>query len=371
MAETSALTAFSAVENNIKDAEADVKRITETKAKNGNDVAAANTAIDASKKAQDKATADIAALKEKIAKPTRKPIAVAFSADAQKVAALFDDGALNTWAVASGLPTDEVASGTTATTTLTAGPNGSFTATKWISLTTGAPPHWVLERVLGGDKSGALFADRVNAVRFSPDGKTIAVGGGEPSRSGDISLWDVASGKLLKNWPERHSDAVLTLDFSPDGKLLASGGADKLARVTEIASGKQVQLFEGHTHHVMGLAFRADGRVLATAGGDGVVLVWDMILGERKRKIEGWTKEVTALQYVGATPQIITSAGDNLVRIVNDDGTPVRTIDKLPNFMQAVASTANANVVVAGGEDSCLRVWDGTNGKELAVFQAK
>jgi WD40 repeat protein len=132
-----------------------------------------------------------------------------------------------------------------------------------------------------------------------------------------------------------------------------------------------VNLFEGHTQYVLGVAFRSDGRVLASAGGDGVVLVWDMIHGERKKKIEGWGKEVTSLQFIGATSQIVTSAGDNLVRIVNDDGAVVRAIDKLPDFMQAAASTASASVVIGGGEDSFLRVWDGTTGKELAAFGAK
>ncbi len=366
MAETSALAAFAAVESNIKDAEADVKRITDTKTKNSSALAAANAANETAKKTQDKATSDLAAAKQALAKPGAKPLVVTFSPDAQKVAAIFDDGTLSVWAVASGVPIEQV-SVPPPTTTLTAGADGSFTATRSISLATGTAPHWVLERTLSSD----AFTDRVNAVRFSPDGRTLAVGGGEPSRSGDISLWDVASGELLKNWAERHTDAVLSLDFSPDGKLLASGGADKIARVTDLASGKQVNLFEGHTHHVLGVAFRADGRVLASAGGDGVVLVWDMIMGERRTKIEGWGKEVTSLQFVGATPQIVTSAGDNMVRIVNDDGTVVRAIDKLPDFMQATASTASASVVIAGGEDSFLRIWDGTNGKELAAFGAK
>jgi WD40 repeat protein len=370
MAENSAVAAFAAVENNIADAETDVKRITEAKAKNTAELTAANVAMEAAKKVQEKATADLAAAKLALTKGTVKPLAVTFSADAQKVAALLDNGALNVWAVASGVPIEEVAPEGAATTTLTSGPDGTFTASKAVTLTTSTAPRWVLERVLGGEKDPA-FADRVNAVRFSPDGKTLAVGGGEPSRSGDISLFDVASGKVLKTWPERHTDAVLSLDFSPDGKLLASGGADKLVRVTDVASGKQVNLFEGHTHHAMGVAFRADGRVLASAGGDGVVLVWDMIMGERKKKIEGWSKEVTSLQFVGATSQIVTSAGDNLIRIVNEDGTAVRAIDKLPDFMQSAASTANGGVVIGGGEDSQLRVWDGTNGKELAVFGAK
>jgi WD40 repeat protein len=150
--------------------------------------------------------------------------------------------------------------------------------------------------------------------------------------------------------------------------LIASGAADKIARVTEIASGKQVNLFEGHTHHVMGIAFRADGRVLATAGADGVVSAWDMIIGERKKKIEGWTKEVTSLQFIGATNQIVTSAGDNRVRVVTDDGGEVRSIANLPDYMQASASTSNGGFLIAGGEDSVLRVWDGASGKELAAF---
>ncbi len=121
-------------------------------------------------------------------------------------------------------------------------------------------------------------------MKFSPDGKLLATGGGEPSRSGDLTLFDLATGKATATWKDRHSDIVMSLDFSPDGKRLASGAADKIARVTEIASGKQVNLLEGHTHYVMGVAFRADGRVLASAGADGVVISWDMILGERKRR---------------------------------------------------------------------------------------
>jgi WD40 repeat protein len=93
-----------------------------------------------------------------------------------------------------------------------------------------------------------------------------------------------------------------------------------------------------------------------------------MISGERKKKIEGWTKEVTSLQFIGATNQIVTSAGDNLIRIINDDGAQIRSIAKLPDFMQSAASTPNGSIVIGGGEDSFLRVWNGTDGKEIAAF---
>lgn len=364
MTETSAQAAVSATESNVHDAKDEVQRITETKARNAKLLAAAQAASAAAKKRQDQATADLAAAKQALATAAGKPQAVCFSADARRVAALFDDGSLRVWAVASGMPLEETRA-TAAPAALTAGADGSFTARQAVTLSTAGTPRWTLERVLGG-AAGSPLVDRVNAVRFSPDGKTLAAGSGEPSRSGDLSLWQVADGKLLQQWKERHSDTVLCLDFSPDGKHLASGGADKQARVTDIASGRQVRQFEGHTHYVLGIAYRADGRVLATAGADNAVLVWDLLLGERKKKIEGWTKEVTSLQFIGATNQILTSAGDNRVRIVTDEGAEVRAMAALPDFMQSVASAPG--LIVAGGEDSRLRVWSGSDGKELAVF---
>jgi WD40 repeat protein len=373
MTETSALAAVAATKSNIVDAEAEVKRINDSKAKNAKAVEAANAAITAAKQSQDKATAALAAAKATLTKPSAKPVAVALSADGQRAAAVFDDGRLTVWAVATGTAVEDQAGPAAPNATLAARQDGAFTATspEGKARVAGAPVRWVLERTVGGEKEPQLFADRVNAVKFSPDGKLLAAGGGEPSRSGDLTLFDAATGKATATWKERHVDIVMSLDFSPDGKRLASGAADKIARVTEIASGKQVNLLEGHTHYVMGVAFRADGRVLASAGADGVVISWDMILGERKKKIEGWTKEVTSVQFIGATNQIVTSAGDNRVRIVNDEGGEVRSITGLPDFMQAAASTANGATLVGGGEDSTLRIWNGIDGKELAAFAAK
>lgn len=367
MTEVSALAAVSAAQSNVKDAEDDVKRITDSKAVNAKAIAAANAAIAAAKALQDKATADLAAAKLALTKVTTKPIAVSFSADALRVASLFDDGSLRVWGTATGTPIEESPGSAAAIATITSSADGSFVASKSITQSAGSSPRWGLERKI--DQKG-LFADRVNAVRFSPDGKTLATGGGELSRGGDIIFFDVGTGKTIKTWKEKHADTVLCLDYSPDGKRLASGGADKIARVTDIATGKQLNLFEGHTHHVMGVAFRSDGRVLATAGAEGTVVTWNMIIGERKKKIEGWTKEVTSLQFIGATNQIVTSAGDNRIRIVTDDGTEVRAIANLPDYMQAAVSAPNGSAIIGGGEDSILRVWDGA-GKELVAFGAK
>jgi WD40 repeat protein len=208
----------------------------------------------------------------------------------------------------------------------------------------------------------------VNAIDFSPDGKTLAVGSGAPSRDGDITLWDAASGKLTKTIADRHSDTVLSLDFSPDGKLIASGGADKQLRISEIASGKLLKTFEGHTHHVMGVSWRADGRVLVSSGADNAVKVWDWIKGDRRKNIDGWDKEVTSVRYLGATTRIVTTSGDKQVRMIGEDASAPAPLPGTTDFMQTSAVSLDGDHVAAGGEDSVLRVWDVKTTKEIASF---
>lgn len=371
MAANSAASAVSAAENHIKDGEEHLQHIADNKKKNAATRVESNAALEVAKKVQADAVAAGTALKLEVAKPTRRALAVAFSETGHAVAAVFADGKQQVWATLSGATLEQLATGGSlgaASLRAVGGANFCAAGSDGSVLNTSSPVTWKLESVLGGQSPNSPFVDRVSAVRFSPDGKTLAAGSGEPSRSGDILLWEMETGKLLQTWKDRHEDTVLSLDFSPDGKWLGSGGADKLARVTEVSTGKQVFLLEAHTHHVMGVAFRADGRVLATSGGDGVVNTWDLVSGERLKKIIGWTKEVTALQFMGASQKIVTSSAENLVRIVSDDGTEVRAIAKLPDFMQSAASASSGSLIIGGGEDSALRLWDGATGTELAVF---
>jgi WD40 repeat protein len=186
-------------------------------------------------------------------------------------------------------------------------------------------PAWTLERAIGSGDVDSPLSDRVNAVRFSPDGALLATGGGEPTRSGEIKLWNVADGAFVREIPNVHSDAVLALEFSPDGKYLASSSADRFARVVDLASGKVVKAFEGHTSYVQAVGWKASGRMLVSAGADNVIKVWDTVTGERKKNVEGAGKEVTAVAFVGVTDQFIAASGDGQVRVLKENGEKVRS----------------------------------------------
>ena len=232
-------------------------------------------------------------------------------------------------------------------------------------------PQWKLKQILGpqGEGQPSAFADRVLALAFSPDGATLAVGGGEASRSGELTLWNVADGKLVRTFEDAHSDTVYGVDFSADGKLLASAAADKFVKVFDLSTGKHVRSYEGHTHHVMDVSWKGDGTALASAGADNAIKVWNAETGEQSRTITTYQKQVTSLSYIGMEDDFISCSGDKRVfRHKASNGGTVREFKGCPDYVYCSATTSDGAIVAAGCEDGVLRVWNGKDAKEIASF---
>ena len=368
-AETAANDALKAAETAAADALAEQPKVAKLLAEAETSSAAAKTSQTASQTAQKKAADDLTAATKALAETAKSLPAVLFSPDHRWLIEPQPDGSAIVWGVGSKLPVTKFQPGAGAKATLAWKPDNQLSVPAEGTLHSLAP-MWSLERKLGSGDAKSPITDRANAVAFSPDGKTLAIGSGEPSRGGDVTLWDIGTGKLTRSLTDRHSDTVLSLEFSPDGKLLASGGADKQLRVTDIASGKQLKVFEGHTHHVMGVSWRADGRVLASSGGDNVTKVWDWIKGERRKSLDGWDREVTSVRYLGLSTRLVTTSGDKQVRLIGEDGSSPTALKGTTDFMQSSATTSSGQWVAAGGEDSVLRVWE-TKNAALTVEFAK
>jgi WD40 repeat protein len=65
------------------------------------------------------------------------------------------------------------------------------------------------------------LTDGIWAVRFSPDGQTLAIARGT-SEAGRVELWDAESG-TLKHSIQGFDGAVWSISFTPDGRTLVSG----------------------------------------------------------------------------------------------------------------------------------------------------
>ena len=110
------------------------------------------------------------------------------------------------------------------------------------------------------------------AVAFSPDGHTLATGGIDPL----VHLWDVRTGKLIRELEQNVGNAVWALDFSPDGRMLAISGGDSFASLWDVASGAQIGPRLGVGSREAMLDLSPDGRRLLMTNGNGQGAVWNL-----------------------------------------------------------------------------------------------
>jgi WD40 repeat protein len=293
-----------------------------------------------------------------IAAGDKPQLAIAFAADGAVLATAGDDMLVHLWSSENGAPL-EIFEGQGAAITALAPTDGGLIAlgknSSGIVWDTAAP--WKLVRTIG-TPDAPQFSDRVTALHFSPDSSLLATGGGEPSRSGELKIFKVQDGSLVRDVKDAHSDTIFDVEFSPDGKLIASCAADRFAKVHSAETGAFVRAFEGHTHHVMGVSWRADGRMLATSGADMSVKVWDFLTGDQFKTMTGWRKEVTAVKFVGTTDDMITAAGDPQISLRDTNGNNKGGYGGPNDFMYTARVSADGKTFVASGQDSIVRVWN-------------
>jgi WD40 repeat protein len=116
--------------------------------------------------------------------------------------------------------------------------------------------------------------DKIHAVAYSPDGKTILTG----SRDRTARRWDVGTGQPLGE-PLRHDAPVLAVAYGPDGRVLLTASEDGTARLWDAATGRALGEPLRHDGPVRAVAFRPDGGAVLTGSEDGTARLWDAATG--------------------------------------------------------------------------------------------
>ena len=111
------------------------------------------------------------------------------------------------------------------------------------------------------------LSERVQKVKFSHDGKKLAVAGGLPARSGEIQIWNVGSKRLSMSIPVGF-DTLYGISWSPDNKKVAVGLSDSTLRAFDISSGKQVLFKNHHDDWVLDTVWNNKGDHLVSVGRD-------------------------------------------------------------------------------------------------------
>src|SRR5207244_1626143 len=95
-----------------------------------------------------------------------------------------------------------------------------------------------------------------------------------------VRLWDAASRKEVRR-QEGVQGRVGAVAYSPDGRTILTGGWDGVAQLWDAATGKQARRVQAHTDRISAVAFSPDGRTFLTAGWDHTARLWDAVTGKQ------------------------------------------------------------------------------------------
>ncbi|KIK56951.1 hypothetical protein GYMLUDRAFT_1012462, partial [Collybiopsis luxurians FD-317 M1] len=217
----------------------------------------------------------------------------------------------------------------------------------------GHKEHWPsIQAILQG------HTGYVNAVTFSPDGKTIASGSDDFS----IRLWDAETGNAVGKPLCGHTHYVNAVAFSPDGKKIISGSSDYSVRIWNAETGQGIgRPLYGHTHYVRSVAFSPDGKKIVSGSFDCSLRIWDAETGNAAgRPLLGHTGYVRSVAFSPNGERIVSGSHDCSIRIWDAEAGSIigRPLQGHTHYVRSVAFSADGRRIVSASDDRSVRIWD-------------
>ncbi len=198
---------------------------------------------------------------------------LAFSPDGQTLALGCDDGSVRLWDMPEGRERAALLAHADIVRSVSFSPDSrrlvSTSQDRLVMLWDTA--KGVAIRPLGLDIKGP---NPVRFAAFSPDGTYVAVGevAGSPT---EIILLSAETGKLRGRLTGLTA-GINALAFSPDGRTLAAAGVDRSIKIWNLSQQREEITVDQQVGFVKSLAFSGDGGWLAFAGSDDTIKIWDV-----------------------------------------------------------------------------------------------
>nr|WP_043240889.1 helix-turn-helix domain-containing protein [Streptomyces violaceusniger] len=202
----------------------------------------------------------------------------------------------------------------------------------------------------------------VEAVAFSPDGRTVAAA----SSDGTIQRWDAGTGAART--PLRSpAGGVKTITYSVAGQLLAASDTSKTLRVSNLVTGKA---WTATDHVETGqLAFSPDDRTLAVGYSDGRVRLRDVATGAIQTTLPVSASRTTAIAYSPDGSLLSVGGADSVIRVRDLSNGATRSIKfTSPGALTSMAFSPNGNLLAVGSDLGEVQLSDTETGASRARF---
>ncbi|MBD3408912.1 MAG: hypothetical protein GF419_01775, partial [Ignavibacteriales bacterium] len=181
-------------------------------------------------------------------------------------------------------------------------------------------------------------------AKFSPDGASLAVGGGTPT------LFDVETGERRATLPLANARA-LSVAFSPAGGVVALGCDDGDVVVWEPDGASEIKRLGGHRDAVFALDFDREGRYLASAGRDNLVVVRGLTRGGASKSYAFHSDWALAVAFDPAGDKLASGGCDDVAYAWRLADGKAREIARHGNSISSIAFSPDGGWIVTGGHD--------------------
>ncbi len=219
-------------------------------------------------------------------------------------------------------------------------------------------------------------AERILSLAFSADGSILIASGGNPARSGEIQVWNPREGKLLRSI-DISSDTVFGGSVSADGKIAAVGCTDNTVRAFDTSSGNELYRIASHENWVLGTVFGVDSKRIVSVGRDRAAKLIDAKAGQFLENVNQLHGELAAIARHPKKDEIVIGGDDRIPYIylmdrphnmkVGEDATLVRQLEPQDGAIFALDWSPDGRMVAVGGAGPAVNLYDAETGKHIAA----
>jgi WD40 repeat protein len=224
---------------------------------------------------------------------------------------------------------------------------------------------WNVSRQPGAEGVAPVYLNHDSprlALAFSSDGRYLAAAG-----EGSLAIWSCESGDYTPV-VEKAGVTFRCVAFSPDGGTLALGGDDGAIRLWDTSTWRERAILVVHTDIIRCVAFSPDGRRLVSSGQDRRVMLWDAVRGVAIRQLS--QPGPNPVQLAAFSPDGNTIAIGELsgvpydVGLIDPETGAIRA--KLVGHasgIRAMAFAPGGRTLATAGDDGCIKLWNFGSGK--------